>query len=47
LTPILVNWWEQVENESWPVDENGVAGGEELWRKADTEEDAEDFKIEW
>jgi hypothetical protein len=47
LTPILVNWWEQVEDESWLVDENGVAGGEELWRKADTEEDAEDFQIEW
>ncbi|KAI4653398.1 hypothetical protein J4E93_001164 [Alternaria ventricosa] len=45
LTAILINWWEQVENDSWDVDENGVAGGDELWKKADTEEDAEDFKI--
>jgi len=45
LTAILINWWEQVENDSWRVDENGVAGGDELWKKADTEEDAEDFKI--
>ncbi|KAI4955805.1 hypothetical protein J4E91_000012 [Alternaria rosae] len=47
LIPLLVNWWEQVENDAWGVDENGVAGGDELWKKADTEEDAEDFKIQW
>jgi len=47
LTAILINWWEQVENDSWRVDETGVAGGDELWKKADTEEGAEDFKIEW
>ncbi|KAI4647021.1 uncharacterized protein J4E78_008993 [Alternaria triticimaculans] len=47
LIPILLNWWEQVENDSWAVDKNGVAGGGELWKKADTEQHAEDFQIEW
>ena len=47
LAAILVNWWEQVENEDWAVDENGVVGGEDLWRLADMEEDAENFMIEW
>lgn len=47
LAAILVNWWEQLENSYWTVDEHGVAGGEQLWRRADTEEDAEDFKTEW
>lgn len=47
LAAILVNWWEQVENDSWSVNASGVCGGEELWRKADTEEDAEDFQTDW
>lgn len=46
LAAILVNWWEQIENEDWSVDEHGVAGGEELWKKADAEEGAENFKPE-
>jgi hypothetical protein len=47
LAAVLVNWWEQVENEDWGVDENGVVGGEECWKKADTEDYAEDFAIDW
>jgi hypothetical protein len=47
LAAVLVNWWEQVENEDWGVDENGVVGGEECWKKADTEDCAEDFAIDW
>ncbi|KAH7082422.1 hypothetical protein FB567DRAFT_106384 [Paraphoma chrysanthemicola] len=47
LAAILVNWWEQVENDSWDVNASGVDGGEELWKKADTEEDAEDFQTNW
>jgi hypothetical protein len=47
LAAVLVNWWEQIENNYWTIDEHGVAGGEDLWRKADTEEDAEHFKTEW
>jgi hypothetical protein len=47
LPAILVNWWEQVENDSWSVNASGVDGGEEPWKKADTEEDAEDFQTNW
>jgi hypothetical protein len=47
LAAMLVNWREQVENEDWAVDEHGVAGGEEFWKKVDTEEDAEDVRCEW
>jgi hypothetical protein len=47
LAAILVNWWEQVENDSWSVKASGVDGGEELWKKADTKEDAEDFQTTW
>jgi hypothetical protein len=47
LAAILVNWWEQVENDSWSVNVSGVDGGEELWKKADTKEDAEDFQTDW
>lgn len=47
LAAILVNWWEQVENDCWSVNASGVDGGEELWKKADTEEDAEDFQTNW
>jgi hypothetical protein len=47
LAAILVNWWEQVENDSWSVNASGVDGGEELWKKADTEEGAEDFQTNW
>jgi hypothetical protein len=47
LAAVLVNWWELVENEDWSVDENGVVGGEECWKKADTEDYAEDFPIDW
>jgi hypothetical protein len=47
LAAILVNWWEQVENDSWSVNASGVDGGEEPWKKADTEEDAENFQTSW
>jgi hypothetical protein len=47
LAAILVNWWEQVGNDYWSVDENGVVGREECWRKADTEDYAVGFKVEW
>jgi hypothetical protein len=47
LAAVLVNWWEQVENEDWQVNQNGVAGGEDVWRKADMEENAENYQAEW
>lgn len=46
LAAVLANWTEQLENGCWSVDADGVAGGDEMWRKADTEADAEDFVIE-
>lgn len=47
LAAVLANWWEQVENENWHVDANGVVGGEDVWREADREENAEDYQTEW
>lgn len=47
LAAILANWWEHVENENWHVDEHGVAGREDVWKEADTEEHGEDYQAEW
>jgi hypothetical protein len=47
LAADLINWWEQVENEDWQVNQDGVAGGEDVWRKADMEENAENYQAEW
>jgi hypothetical protein len=47
LAAVLVNWWEQVENEDWQVDQDGVAGGEDVWKEADMEENAENYQAEW
>jgi hypothetical protein len=47
LAAILVNWWEQVESENWLVDEHGIVGGEDVWKEADTEENAEDYQAKW
>jgi len=47
LAAVLANWWERVENEDWQIDQNGVADGEDIWKEADTEENAEDYQAEW
>jgi hypothetical protein len=47
LAAVLVNWQEQIENESWRVDENGVAGGEDVWKEADTKDKAENYETDW
>jgi hypothetical protein len=47
LATILVNWWGQVENADWGIDDGGVVGGEECWKKADMEDHAEDLRVEW
>lgn len=39
LVAILENWLSNVESGHWSVDAQGVAGGVDVWRKADTEED--------
>jgi hypothetical protein len=47
LASVLVNWWEQIENENWDVDEGGVVGGEDTWKEVDTEENAEDYQADY
>jgi hypothetical protein len=47
LAAVLANWWELVENEVWHVDEDGVVGGADIWKEADTEENAEDYQTNW
>lgn len=46
LEAVLASWGSMVANDDWVVDENGVMGGEEKWRMADTEEHAEYFQTE-
>jgi hypothetical protein len=38
LSKILKNWLGMIERGDWKVDENGVAGGIDKWKEADTEE---------
>jgi hypothetical protein len=38
LHKVLTNWAERIESGDWIVTENGVAGGLEKWREADTED---------
>ncbi|KAF1934560.1 hypothetical protein EJ02DRAFT_461079 [Clathrospora elynae] len=47
LASVLVNLWEQIENENWDVDEGRVVGGEDTWKEADTEENAEDYHADY
>ncbi|KAJ4374505.1 hypothetical protein N0V86_007374 [Didymella sp. IMI 355093] len=46
LEAVLASWGAMIVNGDWKVDANGVAGGEEMWRMADTEEHAELFQVE-
>lgn len=45
LASILRNWLGMVERGDWTIDENGVAGGMEIWKEADTEEHREKYVI--
>jgi hypothetical protein len=45
LASILKNWLGMVEMGHWKVDENGVVGGMEIWKEADTEEYWEKYVI--
>jgi len=47
LAAVLVNWCDLIEKGNWHVDENGVAGGEDVWKQADTEDKAEDYMTDW
>jgi hypothetical protein len=45
LRAILKNWLGMVERGDWQVDENGVTGGIDKWREADTEAHAEKYVL--
>lgn len=45
LASVLRNWLGMVERGDWKIDGNGVAGGMEMWRQADTEEHWEKYVI--
>lgn len=45
LYKVLLNWAERVEMGDWEVDENGVAGGIEKFRDADTPGNWEKYQI--
>ena len=38
IASILRNWIGMVESGHWKIDENGVVGGMDVWKEADTEE---------
>jgi hypothetical protein len=45
LKHILRHWTELVESGKWEIDQDGVAGGMEKWREADTEEHWQDYQL--
>lgn len=47
LGAVLSTWYDLVQSGTWPVDANGVAGGDGRWRLADTREHAEKFRADW
>jgi len=47
LGAVLSTWYDLVQSDTWPVDTNGVAGGDRKWRLADTREHAEQFRADW
>jgi hypothetical protein len=44
LEAIFSSWFDLVDDNIWAVDENGVTGGEDKWRLADTRDHAERFQ---
>lgn len=45
LKDVLWHWAALVESGKWEVDENGVTGGVEKWREADTEDHWQDYQL--
>jgi hypothetical protein len=45
LANVLRSWLKMVERGDWKIDSNGVAGGVEIWKEADTEEHWEKYVI--
>jgi hypothetical protein len=46
-TKILESWAERVEMGDWQVDEDGVVGGIDKFKEADTEEHWREYFIPW
>lgn len=42
---VLKTWLGMVERGDWKIDRYGVAGGIDVWREADTEQDWEKYVI--
>lgn len=45
LKHVLGHWADMVEQGKWAVDDDGVAGGIEKWREADTEDHWHDYQL--
>jgi len=45
LKYVLWRWAEMVEEGKWEVDADGVIGGMEKWKEADTEEHWQDYQL--
>lgn len=45
LKHVLSHWADMVEQGKWAVDADGVAGGIEKWREADTEDHWQDYQL--
>lgn len=47
LAAVLSSWFDLVDDGTWPVNGDGVAGGREKWTLADTQEHAAKFQAEF
>lgn len=47
LKAVLLTWYDLFQSDTWPVDTNGVAGGDGKQRLADTREHAEKVWAAW
>ncbi|CAO2656576.1 Nn.00g053790.m01.CDS01 [Neocucurbitaria sp. VM-36] len=45
LVDVLESWRGMVERGDWPIDENGVAGGMDVWKEADSKEGWEGYVV--
>ena len=45
LVDVLESWRGMVERGDWQIDKNGVAGGMDVWREADSQEGWEGYVV--
>jgi hypothetical protein len=45
LSSVLTSWLDMVQRGDWKVGANGVMGGVDKWKKADTEESSEKYVV--